>query len=67
MFFEESKSIEKFGEKIGYIVAYFLFTTILFFILAVLNKIPPSWSYLHIMGITFLITLTGILIKRFFR
>ena len=65
MIFEQSKSTEKFGEKIGYVFSYFLFTTVLFFILILLNKIPNSWSYFHIMMITFLIALLGIVIKRF--
>jgi len=54
-----------FGEKIGYALAYFLFTTVLFFILKLLDKIPNSWSYFHIMMITFLIALLGVVIKRF--
>ena len=67
MLFEQDKSTEKFSEKIGYIFAYFLFTTILFFILKLLNKIPGSWSYYHIIGITLVITLIGIVIKRFLK
>lgn len=63
MIFEQNISIEKFGEKVGYIVAYFLFTTILFFILVILNKIPASWSYFHMVGITFLVAFTGTIIK----
>jgi len=65
MIFEQNNSIERFGEKIGYVFAYFLFTTILFFALTLLNKIPSSWSYSYIMIITFTITLIGIVIKRF--
>ncbi len=64
MLFEQNKSLQKFGEKIGFIFSYFLFTTILFFILLLLNKIPESWSYFHIMAITFLIALIGIIFKR---
>jgi len=65
MIFQQNNSINRFGEKVGYIFAYFLFTTTLFFILKVLNKIPSFWSYLNIMVITFLIALLGTLIKRF--
>jgi hypothetical protein len=67
MIFEQNKTIEKFGKKIGYIFSYFLFTTILFFILTILKKIPETWSYIHVMGITVLIALTGALIKRFLK
>ena len=61
---EQSKKIGGLGEKIGFIFAYFLFTTILFFILKLLNKVPASWGYFHIMGITILIILLGFLIQR---
>jgi len=64
MQFEGHKSIEKFGEKIGFIFSYFLFTTILFGIIMFLNKLH-GMTYLHIMGISLLIIFTGILIKRF--
>jgi len=67
MIFEQNKSLEKLGEKLGYIFSYFLFTTILFFILMLLKKIPQSWSYFHVMGITILIALIGIIIKRFLK
>ncbi len=65
MIFEQNNSIERFGEKIGYVFAYFLFTTVLFFILILLNRIPASWSYFNVMIITFLIALLGTIIKRF--
>ena len=64
MIFEENKAIEKVGEKLGYVFSYFLFTTILFFILSLLKKIPETWPYFHVMGITILIALIGIGIKR---
>lgn len=62
--FEKNKTAEKIGHRAGYIFAYFLFTTILFFVLALLNKIPLSWNYLHIIAITLTISLTGIAVKR---
>ena len=64
MIFEENRTIEKLGEKLGYIFSYFLFTTILFLILILLKKIPESWSYFHVMGITILIATSGIVIRR---
>ena len=67
MFLEEKKTFEKLGEKVGYTFSYFLFTTILFFILVLLKKIPESWSYVHVMGITLLITSIGIAMKRFLK
>ena len=65
MNFQENKTFEKLGEKIGYLFGYFLFTTILFFILVLLGKIPESWSYGHVMGITILIAIIGILLNKF--
>lgn len=54
----------RFGQKIGYLFSYFLFTTILYFMLDAMNKLPEGWSYLHIMGLTFCIVLVGIIIRR---
>jgi len=62
--FEENKTTEKLGKCLGYIFAYFLFTTAFFLILDFLKKLPSSWSYLNIMGITLLIALIGFIIKR---
>ena len=53
------------GEIFGFVSAYLLFTTMLFFVLTLLNKIPESWTYFHIFGITSLIILTGVFIGRF--
>ena len=64
MIFEENKTIESLGEKVGYILSYFIFTTILFLILSLFKKNPESLSYLDVMGITILISLLGILINR---
>jgi len=52
------------GKKFGYLFSYFLFTTILFYILTWLEKIPLSWTYLHIMGITIIIAVVGGLLIR---
>ena len=62
--FDEKKTEEKYGKIIGYVIAYLIFTTILFFILKVLNKMPESWNYFHIMAITLLIVFVGIFIKK---
>ncbi len=67
MIFEENKNIEKIGMVLGYIFSYFLFTTILFFILVLLRKIPETWSYFHVMAITILIAFIGVIIKRLLR
>jgi hypothetical protein len=59
MLFKEDKSIQKWGKATGYVFGYFLFTTILFFVLTLLGKIPDHWSYLHIAAITLFISIVG--------
>jgi len=65
MRFEKTVSTpEKMGTMVGYVFAYILFTTMLYFMLTLLDKLPASWNYLYIMGITSIIALLGIGIKR---
>jgi len=66
MLFEQTR-VRKFGKIIGYSFSYFLFTTILFYILTLTTKLPTSWTYVHIMGVTISISLIGIGIKRILR
>ena len=65
MLFEEDNSVQVFGERVGYASAYLLFTTVLFIVLTLLSKLPASWSYLHVMGVTFSISLLGVVTRRF--
>jgi hypothetical protein len=59
-------TLEKIGEVTGFLSSYFLFTTILFFVLKLTNKLPQTWNYLHISYITLTIILTGFFIKKRF-
>ncbi len=61
MRFEENKFLEKFGQKVGYIFSYFLFTTVLFFII---NLRDSNISYLIVMILTLTIVLMGVILKR---
>jgi hypothetical protein len=63
MICEQNKSMEMVGQKIGYLFSYILFTTIVFFIFSFLDKLPANWSFYHIMGITLLISIAGIIVK----
>ncbi|OIO80989.1 hypothetical protein AUJ84_02120 [Candidatus Pacearchaeota archaeon CG1_02_32_132] len=54
---------EKIGNFLGYLVAYLIFTIILFFVLSYLNKLPEGWGYIHILAIGLLISLIGSLIR----
>jgi hypothetical protein len=64
MIFEKSKTIEKIGLKIGFVFSYFMFTTILFFVMVFLDKLPATWNYGYIMIITLAITLLGAYVKK---
>ena len=57
----------KFAEKLGFITAYFVFTTILFYILRFFRRIPQSWTYFHVIIITLIITLIGVIVKRYLK
>ena len=57
--------IEKIAERIGYLLSYFLFATILFFALGFLNKLPEGWTYFHIMTIVAAIAAAGYVVKRY--
>ena len=59
----ETKNKQSIGKKIGYVFMYFVFTTILYFILTFLNKIPQSWNYIHILNLTLFIVLLGTFLK----
>lgn len=48
---------------VGYVLAYFLFTTVLFFVLKLMNKIPEDWNYLNIMLIVFVIATVGWVVR----
>jgi hypothetical protein len=60
----KNSNLEKVGKILGCILAYILFTTVLYFILVLTNKIPKEWTYNNIIIITILITFTGFVIKR---
>jgi hypothetical protein len=67
MIFRQDKSIKEFGRKTGYLFSYLIFTTMVYFLLNILNKLPNSWSYFHVMFLTFCIILVGETIRRLLR
>lgn len=67
MDFNNNKKNKKAGKVIGYLVMYFVFTTVFYFILKLLNRIPESWKYYHVMPITLALVLLGTLIKMLFK
>lgn len=40
------------GKLFGYFLMFFIFTTILYFVLTFLDKTPQSWDYFTFIGIT---------------
>jgi len=54
MNFEEKKyDVKMWGVYVGYLLFYFVFTTVLFFILSLTEKLPEHWNYLSVANITF--------------
>jgi len=67
MNFEKEDFYKRAGEYVGYLSMYFIFTTILYFILKILGKLPLSWNYLYVLNLTLFIVLIGILVGRVLR
>ncbi|MBC8495464.1 hypothetical protein H8D36_04890 [archaeon] len=63
MKFNKGKKAKKIGLWVGYVFSYFLFTTILYFILSY-AKSSVDWSYFAVIGITIVIVIIGLLIRR---
>ncbi len=63
----KTKATNSLDKKIGCVFMYLVFTTILYFILKLLNKLPGSWNYLHVLILTLFIVLLGTLIKLLLR
>jgi len=63
----EAKKVKKTGRRAGYVIMYLIFSTIFYFILRLLDKIPDSWNYFHVLSLTLSIVLLGTLIKLLLR
>jgi len=59
----ERKIFEKLGEGIGFIAMFFIFSTILFFLLEILDKLPADFGYFHVVFLSISIVLLGTLIR----
>lgn len=67
MMYEQKQHLGGLGRVSGYVAAYLLFTTVLFFMLTLMEKLPESWSYPHIIVLTAAISLLGVGVKRFLK
>lgn len=65
MYSQKDGRAEKLGRGVGYAFSYFLFTSVLFLVLEFTGRIPASWSYPHVMGITVLISVAGAALRRY--
>jgi hypothetical protein len=63
MDFGSENTMKLAAERVGFILAYFLFTGLLFAILILAHKLPENWNLLHVSMITLAITVIGGLIK----
>ncbi len=68
MKFEQDKRIENWGKRMGFLVAFLVFTAIVHLIIVLLKKEPlPNWTYWDTMVITLAVTLIGLGIGRMLR
>ena len=56
---EKNNGIYGFGKVIGFLLSYTIFTSILYLILQFSNKLPESWTILHVVLLTILIIMVG--------
>ena len=63
MNFEDNTKVKAIGRYIGFFLGYVLFTSMLFLILRFTGRLLKG-SFIHVLIITAVITLTGILLKK---
>ncbi len=64
MNFERNKKLESFGTALGFLFSYSIFTTMLFLIMSLMNKLPAQNSVFYVGKITLIIVLIGLLAGR---
>jgi hypothetical protein len=63
MEFDKRDNIKILGKISGFVTFYLIFTTLLYFILKYLEKIPEDWNYLMMANITVSIVLIGVFLR----
>ncbi len=58
---------ERVGTALGFLLAYAIFTTALFVLLKLTNKLPTQWTLTHIAFITLAIVAAAALVRRLLR
>ena len=51
------------GEITGFSIAYMLFTTAMYYIFYLTNKLPQNWNYYNIVSVTLLLVLFSFILK----
>ena len=64
LMFVQKSVAESSAESAGFIVAYLIFTGVLFGVLSLTNRLPTSWSLIHVAAITCAITFIGAGLKK---
>lgn len=64
---EQNLRFEFVGTLFGFTFSYLMFTTIFFFVLTKLGKLPYGWNYVNIMFAVALISGVGLLLKRYLK
>ncbi len=64
MRFDENSIVKNLGVKIGYLLAYFIFTTFLYLLFFLTNKLPQNNSNFIVIGITITLSTIGMIISK---
>jgi len=67
MIHRDDKNSPKVGKIVGYLFSYFLFATVLYFILKYTDKLPNNWSYINIVLLTLGIVFIGLILGKILR
>ena len=59
----ETKSF-KMGTYVGFVGMFVIFSTILFFVLKIFDRIPDSWTYVHIFLVSLPILFVGVVVRK---
>ncbi len=57
----------KIGQIFGFILSYAIFSTLLYFVLKITEKLPKTWQIYHILGITLIVIILGLILKRWLK
>lgn len=64
MNFEKNRKLGVFGNVLGFLFSYLLFTTMLFLIISILNKLPVQNSIFYVIKITLIIIIIGLVLEK---